>query len=74
MSWAASGILEPGETRREPHFSDREPVKQIGQAVEMVLIGVAQENGVDRADAARPERRRDDATTDRGIAETPAIV
>ena len=67
-------IVHPGEPRWEPHFADREPVEQIGQAVVMVLIGVAQEYGVDRADAPRPERRRDDATTDGGITETPAIV
>ena len=49
-------ILHSGEPRREPHFPDREPVEQVGQAVVMILIGVAQEDRVDAADPACPER------------------
>ena len=68
------GIVHAGETRREPHFPDREPVEQVWQAVVVVLIGVAQEDRVDAADAARPERRRDDAAADGRIAQAAAIV
>ena len=64
----------PAKPRREPHFADREPVEQVGQAVVVVLVGVAQEDRVDAADAARPERRRDDPAADGRIAEAAAIV
>ena len=74
MSSVAMGLsvpANPGGIRTAP---DREPVEQVGQAVVMVLIGVAQEDRVDPADAARPERRRDDPAADGRIAQRAAIV
>ena len=68
------GIGRAAETRRDAHHPDREPVEQVGQAVVVVLIGVAQEDRVDPADAALPERRRDDPATDGRITQPPAVV
>ena len=74
ISSRSPGIVVAAETGRDPHYADREPVEQVGQAVVVILIGVAQEDGVDPADSARPERRRDDPAADGRIAQPAAVV
>ena len=67
-------IGRPAETGRDVHNTDREAIEQVRQAVKMILVGVAQEDGVDPADSARPERRRDNPTADARVAQPPAVV
>ena len=42
--------------RGDVHDSDREAIEQVKHAVEMILVGVAQEDGVDSAHASSPKR------------------
>ena len=67
-------IGRPAETGRDVHDSDREAIEQVEQAVVMILIGMAQEDGVDPAHSARPKRRRNDPAADARVAQPPAVV
>ena len=70
----AAGLASPpnpGVTRTTPM---REAVEQVDQAVVVILIGMAQEDRVDPADASRPERRRDDPAADARVAQAAAVV
>ena len=67
-------IGRPAETGRDADDADREAIEQVEHAVVVILVGMAQEDGVDPAHSARPERRRDDPAADARVAQPPAVV
>ncbi len=58
----------------DPDLADGEPVEQVGQAVVMVGVGVAQDDRVDPPDPSRPERGGDDPAADVRVSHPAAVV
>ena len=70
----ADGLAGPPNPGVMSDYADAETVEQVEQSVVMILIGMAQEDRVDPADAACPECRRDDPAADARVAQPAAVV